>query len=42
MNTDNTCNQEIVSRSMEQLILQYDVHYQTLTNTLTQSQIRYL
>ena len=42
LKTENTCTQEIVNRSMEQLILQYDVHYQTLTNALNQNQIRYL
>jgi hypothetical protein len=42
MKTENTCTQEIVSQSMEQLILQYDVYYQTLTNALNQNQIRYL
>ncbi len=40
--TEGTCTHEIVNQSMEQLILQYDVHYQNLTNALTQNQIRYL
>lgn len=42
LNTENACTHEIVSQSMKQLILQYNVHYLNLTNALNQNQIRYL
>lgn len=42
LKTEGICTHEIVTQSMEQLILHYDVHYQTLTNALNQNQIRYL
>ena len=42
LETKSACNQELVSRSMEQVTLQYDVHYQTNTNALNENQIRYL